>query len=184
MLASSGLDGTYMARWMSVGWGWSGYILNTMADIAGMVITYQYGCLQRKRDDDKKVKSRRLLVAEWIAVGFSWFFSWRQLRMVMPAVEPDSWQWVSPISAAFIPLLLAYIGYAQSLHETATIKNEPATPLPIELDEWLKIAPKLNGDMPALTAGGINGWLDANGFETKAPSTAQYWARRTKEVVN
>ena len=48
-------------------------------------------------------------------VAFSWFFGWRQLLMVLPQIEGGAATWVAPISAAFVPLLLAATGYAQAL---------------------------------------------------------------------
>ena len=114
MLASSGLDGVYMAKWMPAGWGWLGLVLNTMSDIAAMTITYWFGRLQQSGKTKRRL-SLVLLGAELVAVAYSWFFSWRQLRIVLPAVEPAAWGWVSAIAAGFIPLLLAFVGYAQSL---------------------------------------------------------------------
>jgi hypothetical protein len=103
-----------MARWMR-GAAWLGYVLNTVSDIAGMVLTYWYGRLQQDRSTRKRSLARLLLVAEGVAVLYSWFFSWRQLLIVLPAVEGDNTRWVAPIAAGFIPLLLAFIGYAQAL---------------------------------------------------------------------
>jgi hypothetical protein len=120
MIASSGIDGAYMALWMQdlPGIGGAailGYILNTTADIAGLVIIYWFGRLQMDRSSTKRRLSYVLLGAEVIAIAFAWFFGWRQLRMVLPSVEGANTEWVAPISAGFIPLLLAFVGYAQSL---------------------------------------------------------------------
>jgi len=114
MLASSGLDGVYMSKWMPGAMGWLGFVLNTMSDIASLVIMYWFGRLQQSG----KVKRRAswvLVPSEVVAVAYSWYFSWRQLRAVLPAVEAEDWEQVSKIAAGFIPLLLAFIGYAQSL---------------------------------------------------------------------
>lgn len=115
MLASSGIDGAYMARLMS--WPALGYVLNTTADVAGMTLTYYYGRLLRDnaRTTNKHKQARYLIVSEVVAVGYSWFFSWRQLRIVIQTIEPVDYEWISLVSAAFIPLLLAFIGWAQSL---------------------------------------------------------------------
>ncbi len=99
---------------------WMGYALNTIADLSGMVIVYNYGRLQQiplnvaggKR---KRKLSRVLLGAEAVTVLYSAFFSWRQLRIVLPVTEPTAWPWVALISAGFVPLLLATIGYTQAL---------------------------------------------------------------------
>jgi len=116
MLASSGLDGVYMGQWMPTGWMWLGLALNTMSDVGNMVLMYWYGRLRQSPVRSKRFRlALALLPAEVVAVGYSWFFSWRQLRAVLPAVEPTEWRWVAPIAAGFIPLLLAFVGYAQSL---------------------------------------------------------------------
>jgi len=119
-LASSGIDGAYMAKWMPPAALWLGYILNTVSDVASMVLMYQYGrILQTRRNESggkrKLELSWALLVAEVLAVLYSWFFSWRQLLIVLPAVEMQATRWVAPLAAGFIPLLLASAGYAQSL---------------------------------------------------------------------
>jgi hypothetical protein len=115
MLASSGIDGAYMARLMS--WPALGYVLNTTADVAGMTLTYYYGRLLRDnaRTSNKHKQARYLIISEVVAVGYSWFFSWRQLRLVIQPIEPVEYEWIAVVSAAFIPLLLAFIGWAQSL---------------------------------------------------------------------
>lgn len=116
MLASSGVDGIYMGTWQPPRWTWLGLVVNTMFDIASPVITYKYGKLQSS--SKKRKYTWPLLVFEVVAIGFSWFFSWRQLRIVMPPTEPIDWEWVAPVSAAAVPLVLAGIGYAMSLGET------------------------------------------------------------------
>lgn len=114
MLASSGLDGAYMARLME--WEWLGYVLNTVADLAGMLLIYWFGRFRQHPKGSKKYKlALGLLPAEIVAVAYSWLFSWRQLLIVMPPVEGrDTW-WMSRLAAGFVPLLLAFIGYAQSI---------------------------------------------------------------------
>lgn len=120
MLASSGIDGAYMTLWMPPGATWLGYVLNTVSDVAGMVLMYWYGRLLQTRQNEsggkRKLKlSRVLLGAEVVAVAYSWLFSWRQLLIVLPSVEGEATRWVAPLAAGFIPLLLASAGYAQSL---------------------------------------------------------------------
>lgn len=129
MLASSGIDGAYMARLMS--WPALGYVLNTTADVAGMTLTYYYGRLLRDnaRTTNKHKQARYLIVSEVVAVGYSWFFSWRQLRIVIQTIEPVDYEWISLVSAAFIPLLLAFIGWAQSL----IVTPPDATDKPVDI---------------------------------------------------
>lgn len=128
MAASSGLDGVYMSSWS--GWAPLGFVLNSMSDVTAMALTYWYGRLQYSAK--KRGPSRVLLVGELVAVAYSWFFSWRQLRFVLPVVEPDAWEWVAPVSALYIPLLLAMVGYAQSLRDTrSTEKRDESAPVPV-----------------------------------------------------
>lgn len=117
MLASSGIDGAYLTRIMPEGFFWLGLILNTTADIAGMVITYYYGLLKRTapKGSRKHRMADFLLSAEIFAVIYSWFFSWRQLRIVMQPIEGESTRWIAPVAAAFVPGLLAFIGFTESL---------------------------------------------------------------------
>ena len=144
MLASSGLDGMYMSAWMPGGWAWLGLALNTMSDVAGMVLMYWYGRLRLSPRGSKRYKlAAALLPAELVAVAYSWLFGWRQLRAVLPAIEPEHWRWVAPIAAGFIPLMLAFIGYAQSLLagklDIVVVEQEPkrarAEPEPYHCDE-------------------------------------------------
>jgi hypothetical protein len=126
MLSSSGLDGVYMATWMPSGWFWLGLVLNTMSDVANLTLMFWFGRLRQSPRGSKRYRlALGLLPSEAIAVLYSWFFSWRQLRAVLPAVEPDAWRWVAPVAAGFIPLLLAFIGYAQSLL-AGKLEEEPA----------------------------------------------------------
>lgn len=114
MLASSGIDGAYMARWMT--WAPLGYVLNTMSDIAGMVLTYWYGRLRQGPKTHKRM-AMVLIGAEIVAVAYSWYFSYLQLRIVLVSVEGTSADAIAKIAAGFIPLLLAFVGYAQSALE-------------------------------------------------------------------
>lgn len=117
MLASSGIDGAYLTRIMPSGFFWLGLILNTTADVSGMVLTYYYGLLKRvSPKGSRKYKMANILLgAEVFAVFYSWFFSWRQLLIVMQSVESADYAWIAPIAAAFVPGLLAFIGYTESL---------------------------------------------------------------------
>lgn len=116
MLASSGIDGAYMASMMEPSLWPLGYIMNTMSDVSGLAIMYWFGRLQQEHRGSKRWKlSRVLLGAEVVAVGYSWFFSWRQLIRTLQRVEYQDTIWVAPIAAGFIPLLLAFIGWAQAL---------------------------------------------------------------------
>jgi hypothetical protein len=116
MAASSGIDGAYMAAWMPPGAGWLGYVLNTVSDVSSEILMYWFGRLQQRRKRSKKWRlSWWLLPATALVIAFSWFFSWRQLLRVMPALEGEATRWVAPVSAAFVPALLAATGYAQAL---------------------------------------------------------------------
>lgn len=116
MLASSGLDGVYMAKWMPTDWWPLGLVLNTVADVSNLTLMYWFGRFRQSPKGSKRYRlAAALLPAELVAVAYSWFLSWRQLRAVLPAVEPEHWRWVAPIAAGFIPLLLAFVGWAQAL---------------------------------------------------------------------
>jgi len=143
MLASSGIDGAYMARWMPSGWGWLGFALNTTADLTGETLMYAFGRLQQERRGSKRQRaSWAILGAEVVTVLFSWFFSWRQLRAVLPAVEPQAWNWVSAVSAAFVPLLLAFCGYAQAVLAGRFGESErQSDPGPQNVQESVEAAP-------------------------------------------
>ena len=119
MLASSGIDGAYLSRLMPVepiDLRWMGYVLNTMSDVGSEVLMYWFGRLRLFPKNSKRYRMAVILLpAELLTIAYSWFFSWRQLLLIMPAVEPQAAQWVAPIAAGFIPLLLSAIGYAQAL---------------------------------------------------------------------
>lgn len=116
MLASSGIDGAYMASMMESNLWPLGYVMNTMSDVSGLAIMYWFGRLQQEHRGSKKWRlSRVLLGGEVVAVCYSWFFSWRQLIRTLQQVEYQDTIWVAPIAAGFIPLLLAFIGWAQAL---------------------------------------------------------------------
>jgi hypothetical protein len=139
MLASSGIDGAYMEKLNA--WTWFGYVLNTVSDIASPAIMYWYGRLQQDRSSSKRDKSRNLLWSEWMFIGFSWLFSWRQLRPMVYQAETSTitasfgapvWaqtlelEVLALLFAGFAPALLAAIGYAQSLLH-GRIDEEPAS---------------------------------------------------------
>ena len=113
MISSSGIDGAYMSKMMEPSLWPLGYVLNTVSDVSGMVLMYAFGRLQQEHKNSKKWKlSKVLLGAEVVAILYSWFFSWLQLRIVLQPTERADAQWIAPIAAGFIPLLLAFIGWA------------------------------------------------------------------------
>lgn len=124
-LASSGLDGAYMATWMGKA-PWLGYVLNTTSDAATLALSYWYGRLRMDYSSVKRARSSLLLVADLVAVGFSWFFSWRQLLRVLPSIEGVNTWWVAPTAAVFIPILNAALGYGQALR-AGRVKAEKDT---------------------------------------------------------
>jgi len=130
-LASSGIDGAYMTKWMPPAAPWLGYVLNTVSDIAGMTLMYWYGRLLQTRRNESGGKrklqlSRVILGAEGVMIGYSWLFGWRQLLIVMLPVEGNATRWVAPITAGFIPLSLAFAGYVQSLRAGRIEEKEEA----------------------------------------------------------
>ena len=84
MLASSGIDGAYMSRLMTPGLWPLGYILNTMSDVSTMVVMYWFGRLRQSPKGTKRYRlAAWLLLSEVVSVGYSWFFSWRQLLLIL-----------------------------------------------------------------------------------------------------
>lgn len=114
MIASSGLDGAYLAKLMPDGWSWLGLLLNTMTDLTSELGMYWYGRLQMDRSSTKQKRARWLLVGQVVLVSYAWLFSWRQLVPIIARVDPGAW-WMAPIGAAFIPSALIVVGYTQAL---------------------------------------------------------------------
>jgi hypothetical protein len=139
MLASSGLDGLYMALWMPPGWGWLGLVLNTMADVTDLYLGKRVGTFLRSSDGIKRWGALAIFGGQLVAIAYSWFFSYRQLLRVLPAIEPEHYEQIALWAAGFIPLLLAILGiesglssfsskrfFAESEMETAKIASVPA----------------------------------------------------------
>lgn len=117
MLASSGVDGTYLSKWQPDGWGWLGYVLNTSADLATEILMYWYGVYRRNnaKGTKKYRMARVILVFDLVLAWFSWFFGWRQLIPIMDDIELEKRSLIAGISASFAPVTLMAIGYCQSL---------------------------------------------------------------------
>jgi hypothetical protein len=118
MLASSAWDGGYLAKLMPIGFEWTGYVLNLTVDFTGMVLIYWYGRLRQCPKNTNKYKMASLLLpGEFIALGYSWFFSWLNLRRIMPMVVGENAAWVAMVTAAYVPLQLLFIGTTQAILE-------------------------------------------------------------------
>ena len=114
MLASSGIDGAYLAKIMRP--YWLGYVLNTVSDVASEILMYWYGRLTMDRSNTKQKRARWLILVEVILTGFAWLFGWRQLIPIVTEYEgAQAAKWLAPTMAAFTPVALIGIGYAQSL---------------------------------------------------------------------
>lgn len=139
MLASAGVDGKFLSMWMSPGLAWLGYVLNLVSDSSGYVLSNAYGRLQNSEDANKRKLSRFLLVGEVVNIFYSWLFSFLVLRERFIAfhVNPitnnlsTEIEVLAFISAGFVPLLLVFLGYAESLNKTQTPKPS-AKPQPVE----------------------------------------------------
>jgi len=135
MIASSGLDGAYLARLMPDGWGWLGLLLNTMADITSELGMYWYGRLQQDVKAKRK-RARWILVGQVLLVGYAWLFSWRQLVPRMRQVDPEAARPMAMLAAGFIPLALIVVGYIQSLLSGRIESDKPdktsAKPMPVD----------------------------------------------------
>ena len=119
-VASSGIDGFYLVKlnaWGAVG----GYALNTTSDVVGMLLMYWFGVFRQSPNQKKRDLSWGLLGSEVVTLLYSWLFSWRQYRQVIYTVEAGALGGVKEIEilafvfAGFIPLLLAFVGFAQGL---------------------------------------------------------------------
>lgn len=128
MLASSGIDGAYLAKIMQP--SWLGYVLNTVSDVASEILMYWYGRLTQDYSSSKRRRAKWLLLVEIILAGFAWLFGWRQLLPIIEAHEGAAAWWLAPLMAAFTPVALIGIGYAQSLlagriEKTTETQEEP-----------------------------------------------------------
>jgi hypothetical protein len=125
MLASSGLDGAYMtllmpqhvliARW-TVSFAWLGLVLNFAADGTDLYLSYRIGRLMNTRDTVKQWGAVILLaLGLLVAAGYSWYFSYLQLRRVLPAFEVGDVDRTARIIAGFIPALIVILGLEDGL---------------------------------------------------------------------
>jgi hypothetical protein len=133
MVASSSLDGVYLSRW-TPGFPLGGFILNTVADVSTLVISYHIN-RHRNGSDYKRAlaASENRAVSLLITVGFSWLFTWRYLRPVIFGIEAQAslsplvvlewWpllKWVfcevlAALFSGFVPLMLWEIGRVQGI---------------------------------------------------------------------
>jgi len=203
MTSSSGIDGAYLARMMAPQLWFLGYVLNTVSDVSGMILMYWFGKLRQERKGSKRHRlALALLPAEVIAIAYSWFFSWLQLRMVLRPIEGADAQWVAPIAAGFIPLLLAFIGWAQALREgrfqepvaeTAASETPAITTAPpltaiaedvqlriATMQDWRAIiADRQEGDVQ-VGVDGVKILLMRAGLAAPSERTLYNWARMTR----
>jgi len=127
MIASSGVDGAYLAKLMPLGFGWLGLVLNTVSDVSSEIMMYWYGRLQMDASSAKRKGARWLLAVNGLLVGYAWLFSWRQLLPIVRQIEQGAAEWLAPLMAAFIPVALVGIGFAQALlaGRIETVKETP-----------------------------------------------------------
>ena len=113
MLASSGIDGAYLARLMPA---WLGYVLNTTTDIASEVLMYWFGRLRLEPKNSKKHKfALGILPGVAILAGYAWLFGWRQLLIVLAEFEGAAAPWLAFVAAGFTPLTLIALGFTQAI---------------------------------------------------------------------
>lgn len=151
MLASSGIDGAYMAKLMP--WPWLGYVLNTVSDIGSEVLMYWFGRLRQYPKNTKRYKmASGLLVAEVVLTSFAWLFGWRQLLPIIARIEgAQAAAWLAPVFAAFTPISLVAVGYAQALLagriESDADQSKAAQEQP-EAEQEIAKSEKSNGHKP------------------------------------
>ena len=195
MVASSGLDGAYLAKLMPEKWGLLGLVLNTVADITSELGMYWYGRLTMDKSLTKRKGAKWILVGQVILVGYAWLFGWRQLVPIVEKVDPNA-PWMAPVGAAFIPAALVVVGYIQSLlagrieSEPKTTVSEPkaepvAQPVGLEpatMDDFERVLSRLNGQRATLTAEQLADELATDGKRLKSESTTKRWLARAREV--
>lgn len=202
MLASSGLDGAYLAKLMPDGWAILGLVLNTVADVTSELGMYWYGRLRMDKSSTKKKGAKWILVGQVVLVGYAWLFGWRQLVPIIAQVDPDA-PWMAWVGAAFIPAALIVVGYIQSLlagrietvkvdqaAEVSEPKPEPAeaqVDLPAaRIDDFRRILGRLNGQGATLTAEQLADELAVDQLGLPSDSTVKRWLKlaRIEEEVN
>lgn len=114
MLASSGLDGAYLAKLMPLGFGWLGLVLNTVSDVTSELIMYWYGRLQMGSKTKRRL-ARWLLAPQVLLVGYAWLFGWRQLLPIMRELESADYSWLSMVAAGFVPVGILAVGFTQAI---------------------------------------------------------------------
>lgn len=144
MTASSGIDGVYLGKLMESPDGGGililGLLLNFAADYTNQEIMMWFGRF-RQGTKIQKALSWLLLPCAAMAIGYSWLFSWRQLRPLVYAVETQ------PIAAkvgasalaqvleveslafayaGFVPLLIAGLSLVDGIR-AGKFRNEPVT---------------------------------------------------------
>lgn len=187
MIASSGLDGSYLSRAMGP---YFGYTLNTVSDIVSEVLMYAFARIrQTARKDSKAWKlSYILLGINLCIVLYAWFFGWRELLITLPAVEGAAAAWVAPIMAGFVPIGILGAGIAQALvdgkfDQSSTTDAKPETTKRQKkagIDQWRTIRAGLNGSGGKLSADDVQRLLNEHGYKPVPASTARRWANEVQ----
>ena len=153
MVASSGMDGAYLAKLMPDRWTWLGLVLNTVADVTSELGMYWYGRLQMDASSTKRKRAKWILVGQVVLVGYAWLFGWRQLVPIIAKVDPTA-PWMAWVGAAFIPAALIVVGYTQSLlaGRIEVAKADTGTPTETpKLADAPKVTPVEQEPVPELT---------------------------------
>lgn len=172
MLASSGLDGVYMSLWMPSRFPVLGFVLNTMADVCDLYLGQRAGRLIRSKDPLKRWGALAVFGGQLIAVAYSWFFSYRQLLRVLPAIEPANTESIAFWAAGFIPLLLAVLGIEEGLSSVNSkvfiaesdeqAMAEPLLSEPLALACSICGATEGKGGRPFLNQAALSGHMSAH----------------------
>lgn len=191
MLASSGLDGAYLAAVM----GPLGFVLNTTVDIASEVIMNEFAMIRRSsaRASRRYRLAGWLLACEAVLVGYSWFLTWRRLLIVLPPIEGAATWWVALVLAGFVPIGLIATGYAQALvvsRESAgeqPVAEKVAQSVPLaqpeqpSVEHWRAIFRQWPRDGRRVGAGDVVSALTGEGWAPVAGSTARRWSHEATE---
>jgi hypothetical protein len=189
MLASSGLDGAYLAALI----GPLGYLLNTTVDVATEVVIHQATQLRRQNRKGSKLHRMSWLLygGNAILVAYSAYLSTMYLLTLgLPLVH-------AAITSCLVPVAIALTGLAQALadepperserpaavSERSPAKSEqpPAASGRMSIDQWRSLLAEWASDERPASGPAVNDRLQALGYEKLPASTARRWAREETE---
>lgn len=127
MLASAGVDGYFLSRWMTPGFEWMGYVLNLVSDASTYILSNMFARFQSDPNPRKRRMSYVILAGEAIGICYAWLFTFLVLRMRLAVFFTipvfgnlrNEIEILAAICAGFVPSLLAFAGYADALQSAS-----------------------------------------------------------------